>query len=377
MRGANSANVDKQFLNNAMASFLQIGTMLLLLIWCFTIISPFISIIAWGLIIAVALYPVHLKLTGILGGRAKLSSVLLVLTGLAILLIPVWVLTESSVTTLHSVAENVNDGSITITPPDQAVAEWPVVGKPIYEVWSGAASNLEATLNKFQPQLLSFGQWALSFAGAMAMGVLQFVLSILMAGVLLLSADGGYRAALGISSSLMGSSTSGRKFTNLSIQTIRSVTKGVLGVAIIQSILAAIGLVAMGVPAAGIWTGAILMLAIMQMPPLLILMPIAIWVFSVAEPVPATIFAVYSFIVSISDSFLKPMLLGRGVEVPMLVILIGAIGGAISAGIIGLFIGAVILALGYKLLIAWMASDEEFEAAVEEFEAEVDETASS
>ena len=132
-------------------------------------------------------------------------------------------------------------------------------------------------------------------------------------------------------------------------------TKGVLGVAIIQSILAAIGLVAMGVPAAGIWAGAVLMLAIMQLPPILILAPIAIWVFSVAEPVPATIFAVYSFVVSISDSFLKPMFLGRGVDVPMLVILIGAIGGAdLRSGIIGLFIGAVVLALGYQLLIAWM-----------------------
>jgi len=366
MSSADSASVDKKFLGNAMASFLQIGAVLLLLSWCFMIISPFISIIVWGLIIAVALYPVHQKFSGALGGRAKLSSVLLVLTGLAILLIPVWTLTESSVTTLRSVAENVNDGSITVTPPDPSVAEWPVVGKPVYEFWSGAASNLEATLNKFQPQLLSFGQWALGFAGTTAIGILQFVFSIIIAGVFLMTADSGYRATLAIGSSLTGTGASGKKLTDLSIQTIRSVTKGVLGVAIIQSILAAIGLVAIGVPAAGIWTGAVLMLAIMQLPPLLILVPISIWVFSVAEPVPATIFAVYSFIVSISDSFLKPMLLGRGVDVPMLVILIGAIGGAISSGIIGLFIGAVVLALGYQLLIAWMASDEEFEAAVDE-----------
>jgi len=344
MSSADSASVDKKFLGNAMASFLQIGAVLLLLSWCFMIISPFISIIVWGLIIAVALYPVHQKFSGALGGRAKLSSVLLVLTGLAILLIPVWTLTESSVTTLRSVAENVNDGSITVTPPDPSVAEWPVVGKPVYEFWSGAASNLEAT----------------------AIGILQFVFSIIIAGVFLMTADSGYRATLAIGSSLTGTGASGKKLTDLSIQTIRSVTKGVLGVAIIQSILAAIGLVAIGVPAAGIWTGAVLMLAIMQLPPLLILVPISIWVFSVAEPVPATIFAVYSFIVSISDSFLKPMLLGRGVDVPMLVILIGAIGGAISSGIIGLFIGAVVLALGYQLLIAWMASDEEFEAAVDE-----------
>ena len=151
----------------------------------------------------------------------------------------------------------------------------------------------------------------------------------------------------------------GDKMTDMSILTIRSVVKGVLGVAIIQAVLAGVGLIAIGVPAPGLWALAVLILAIIQLPPILILGPIAIWVFSVAEPVPATIFLVYSMIVSLSDAFLKPMLLGRGVETPMLVILIGAIGGAMALGIIGLFLGAVILALGYELLVAWMSPDED------------------
>ena len=157
---------------------------------------------------------------------------------------------------------------------------------------------------------------------------------------------------------------------DLAIETIRSVAKGVLGVAVIQALLSAIGLVAIGVPAPGIWAGIILLLAIMQLPPLLILGPIAVWVFSVADATPATIFAIYAFIVSISDSFLKPMFLGRGMDIPMLVILIGAIGGAFTSGIVGLFIGAVVLAVGYKLLIAWMVNEED-----EEQEAPADTTA--
>jgi len=100
------------------------------------------------------------------------------------------------------------------------------------------------------------------------------------------------------------------------------------------------------------------MLAIMQLPPIIVLGPIAFWVFSVAEPMPATIFAVYAFIVSASDGFLKPMFLGRGMEIPMLVILLGAIGGMIMSGIVGLFIGAIVLALGYEILVAWMDTDE-------------------
>ena len=172
----------------------------------------------------------------------------------------------------------------------------------------------------------------------------------------LVSAEGGYRTALAISSSLIGDR--GKGLVDLAIATIRSVAKGVLGVAIIQALLSAIGLIAAGVPAPGIWAAIVLVLAIIQLPPLLVLAPVAVWVFSVSDPVPATLFAVYAFVVSISDSFLKPMFLGRGMEIPMLVILLGAIGGAMFMGISGLFVGAVVLAVAYKILGAWMRTDE-------------------
>jgi predicted PurR-regulated permease PerM len=190
----------------------------------------------------------------------------------------------------------------------------------------------------------------------MAIGILQFVVSIIIAGVFLVGAERGYRTSLTFSSSLVGDG--GEALTDLAVATIRSVAKGVLGVAIIQSALSAVGLVLIGVPAAGLWAFAILMLAIMQLPPLVILGPIAVWVFSVAEPMPATIFAVYALIVSASDGFLKPLFLGRGMDIPMLVILLGAIGGMIMSGIVGLFIGAIVLALGYQILMAWMVTDE-------------------
>ena len=150
----------------------------------------------------------------------------------------------------------------------------------------------------------------------------------------------------------------GDKLIDLSILTIRSVVKGVLGVAVIQTILAAIGLVAIGMPAAGLFAGAVYGACYCSTAAnSLVLGPIAIWFFSVADTVPATIFLIYAFIVGLSDAFLKPMLLGRGLETPMLVILIGAIGGAITQGIVGLFVGAVVLALGYELFVAWMAPD--------------------
>jgi predicted PurR-regulated permease PerM len=358
MTSANSAQTDDRFLANAVASFLQIGALLLLAMWCYTIVQPFIGIVVWGLVISIALYPAHMQITARLGGREKLSSIILVVIGLAVIIVPTWMLAESSIDGLRNVAAHLENGSVSIPPPNANVAEWPVIGEEIHAIWSDAASNLEDTLNKYSTQLEALGQKALGLAGSTIGTAFQFIFSVIIAGVLLMSATTGYRAARNIAGSLVGD-VSGDKLTDMSILTIRSVVKGVLGVAVIQTILALIGLVVIGVPAPGLWAGAILVLAIIQLPPLIILAPIAVWVFSVAEPVPATIFAIYSFIVSMSDAFLKPMLLGRGVETPMLVILIGAIGGAISGGIIGLFLGAVILALGYELLTTWMAPDEE------------------
>ena len=344
--------------------FLQIGALLLLLIWCFNIVRPFISIVVWALIIAVAVYPVHSSLTAKLGGREKSSVFILVFIGLAIILVPTWILGESSIAGLKALAGDLKAGTLTIPPPSPDVAGWPVIGEKAHEIWAGAAANLEETLSQYEDQLKTLGQTVIGFASGTIVGIFQFVFSTIIGGVLLMQAKGGYEVSRNIMVSLVGSGN-GERFTNMSILTIRSVVKGVLGVAVIQTLLSAIGLVMIGVPAAGIWAGAVLVLAIIQLPPILILGPIAIWVFSVADPIPATIFLVYAIIVSASDAFLKPMLLGRGVETPMLVILIGAIGGAIASGIVGLFIGAVILALGYELLIAWMAPDETESVAAE------------
>ncbi len=352
----NTTAADRSFQKNAMASFVQIGALMILLVMSFRILSPFLNIVMWAVIIAVALYPAHTSLTSKLGGREKTSAMVFVLVGLSILIVPTYLTAESSIESLSNLGHSLKDGSITVSPPDESVADWPLIGERVYAGWSNAAENLEATLNKFQPQLAALGQGVLKFAGSIALGVLQFVLSVIIAGVFLVSAEGGYRTALTLSSSLLGER--GNALVDLAIATIRSVAKGVLGVAIIQALLSGIGLAVMGVPAAGLWAGAVLILAIIQLPPLIVLGPIAVWIFSVADPVPATIFAVYAFIVSISDSFLKPMFLGRGMEIPMLVILIGAIGGAMLSGIIGLFVGAVILALGYEILVAWMKTDE-------------------
>jgi len=356
MNNSDTTAADRNFQKNAMASFVQIAALVILAVWCLRIVAPFISIILWGMIIAVALYPVHVSLAAKMGGQEKLSATLFVLLGLAILLVPTFVLTESSVVTLKNVGGQLNSGAVSISPPNESVAEWPLIGEQVHAIWSDAAENLEDTLNVYEDQLKALGGHVIRFAGSMAIGILQFVASIIIAGVFLVGAEGGRRTSLTFASSLAGDR--GEALTDLAVATIRSVAKGVLGVAIIQALLSAIGLAVMGIPAAGVWTFGVLMLAIMQLPTIILLGPIVIWVFSTAEPVPASLFMVYALIVSLSDNILKPLFLGRGVDVPMLVILLGAIGGMIMSGIVGLFIGAIVLAIGYQILVAWMETDE-------------------
>ena len=167
------------------------------------------------------------------------------------------------------------------------------------------------------------------------------------------NAAGAHGVTVKIFSRLMNNK-SGEAFTNLSRDTIRSVAQGVLGVAMIQAVLSAAGMMVMDVPAWGLWTMIVLVAAIAQLPPIIVLGFVSAYVFSVAETTPAVIFLIYCIIVSSSDAFLKPLFLGRGMEIPMLVILLGAIGGMMMSGIIGLFVGAIILALGYQLFIAWL-----------------------
>lgn len=231
-----------------------------------------------------------------------------------------------------------------------------MIGEKLYKIWGLASSNLEAAIIHLAPQLKAFGKWLLTAVTGTGFGVLQFVFSLIIAGVFLANASAGYKVTRAIFTRLAGDQ--GGDFTDLAGATVRSVAQGVLGIAIIQGILAGIGLIAAGVPAAGLWALLVLVLAIVQLPPLLVLLPIIFYVFSTASAVTAVLFMIWSILVSISDTFLKPLFLGRGVEIPMLIILIGAIGGMMTSGIIGLFVGAVVLALGYKLFMAWLYEDQ-------------------
>ncbi len=353
MNTSNDSTADRSHLDKALDVALRLAFIALIVMWCSKIVAPFFLPVLWGLVIATALYPVFLKLKAAVGGRVKLAGGIFILVSLALVLAPTIWLTDSIIDGASRIGNGLQDGTLKVPPPSESVKEWPAVGENLYASWSQAAADMEAWIGRNSEQLKALGGKMVGGVASLGGAVVQTIFALIIAGVFMINAVGGGRVAYAFADRMGGEK--GRELVDVSIGTVRSVVKGVLLVAVIQSLLAAAGLVFAGVPAAGFWAFLVLVLAIIQLPPILILGPIAAYVFANNDStVVAVIFLIWSLVVSGSDGFLKPIFLGRGVAVPMLIILVGAIGGMMAAGVIGLFLGAVILAIGYKLTEAWL-----------------------
>ncbi len=346
---------DEVFLNRALEATIRIGLVVLMAAWCFQIIQPFITPIVWGMIIATASYPGYRWLLGKFGGRRGLTATLFTLVMLFALITPTLMLAETLADGTQLVKNYLADDNPIIPPPPENVATWPIIGEPLHSFWSLASFNLEAALRQIAPQIKAFGGWLLAAAAAAGLGIIKFVVAILISGVLLANAESAHRTAYAIGKRLAGER--GADFADLAEATVRSVAQGILGIAFIQSLLAGIGFLAVGVPGAGLWALLCLLLAVVQIGIGVVVIPIIIYVFYTADTLPAVLFLMWNIPVTVLDNALKPLLLGRGVNVPMVIIFIGAIGGFLTSGIIGLFVGAVILALGYKLFVAWLTEE--------------------
>lgn len=334
---------------------IRLGVLAALVIWCFQIPQPFLMPIIWGIIIAVAIYPVYHALLHALRGRRVVAATLISSMLLVILMAPTVMLTNALVDNVAALAESVQAEKIVIPPPPDEVKQWPLAGDLIANIWTLASTNLPEALKLVQPQLKAVGSWLVATAASAGIGLLMFVVAFVIAGVLLAHSEGSNKLAHALSRRLVGER--GDTFADLAEATIRSVARGVLGVAFIQALLAGIGLMVAGVPGAGIWALLSLMSAIVQIGVGPIVIPAVIYVFVTSDTVTAVLFLIWNVIIMVLDNVLKPLLLGRGVNVPMVVIFLGAVGGMLLSGIVGLFTGAVILALGYKLLQAWIAAE--------------------
>jgi len=348
---------DRAFFRRVLESSIRIGLVLFLVLWCYQIARPFIPPIVWGIILAVASQPIYGALCRAMGGRRSLAAAALVVGALLVLIVPSVLLTASLVESATELAHKVEEGTLEVPPPPAGVAAWPIVGEGVHAFWAEASRNLDAALDPLHPQLKAVGRWVVESGASAGFGLVVFAISIVLAGVLLASGEPAADAARRVAERLVPEH--GAEIVGLADDTVQSVTRGILGTAFIQAFLAGIGLLAAGVPAAGLWALLVLLFAVVQLPPILVLAPIIVWVFASSSAGVAVMFAIWATAVGLSDNLLKPLLLGRGSEVPMAVIFIGAIGGFMRAGIIGLFVGAVVLAVGHTLYKWWLESPTE------------------
>ena len=355
MNDSNLSASDRIFLHRSLEATIRIGLLLIITVWCFKIVEPFITPIIWGIIIAIAAHPLYSRLRTALGERHKLAATLFTFVFLIILIVPTVLLTETLIDGLKMLADKIKDGSLSIPSPPENLGKLMIIGEPLAKFWLLASENIHDALQQLTPVLKVIGSWLLSAATGTGIAILHFVVAIIIAGILLANSNSGNRTARAITHRL--ANEKGADFADLAEATVRSVANGILGVALIQSLLTGLGFMVVGIPAAGLWALLCLILSIAQIGTAPIVIPIIIYLFYTADTFTAVAFLIWSIPVGLIDNILKPILLGRGVKTPMAVIFIGAIGGLLSSGVIGLFIGAVILSLGYELFFLWLNID--------------------
>lgn len=345
---------------NPVDIYIKIVLLSLLLLWSFYIVRPFVTIIIWSIIVAVSLYPFHQKLLKLFKGKKQgLVTTIFVLILLVLIVVPTINLTSSVIDSGQELYQQFDAGTLKIPPPAETVKEWPLIGENLYTNWSSASQDLEDFITKYKDEIADSLGWLFSsFAGLMG-SVALALFALIFAGVFMMSAESGYRKGVEFANRLVVGK--GEQFMQMCVSTIRSVVKGILLVAIIQAVLAYFGFLVIGLPAASLFALLVLVMAIIQIPVIVAMIPAIAIVFSFADTTPAIIFTIYAVIVALSDNFLKPMLLGKGLDTPMLVILIGALGGMMLQGILGLFIGPVILALVYQLYNTWVSEGQPVE----------------
>ena len=320
-----------------------------------TLLAPFAIMVIWAVILVVALYPAFAGLRDFLGGRGGLAAAIITAVGLIVVVVPLGAVTVNVAETTVNLVSDFENQTVTVPRPPESVREWPVIGEKVHSAWTLASVNLEAAVKRFGPPLLkAAGAIAGKIAGV-GFGMLGFAVSVLIAGFLFVPGPQIREQIKVFARRIAGER--GAHFVDLAGATIRNISRGVIGVALLQALIAGLVLTLLGVPGAGLAAFLVLMFCIVQVGPIPVLLPIIIWAWATRDTGPALLLTVLLIPIPVIDNVLKPILMARGLSTPMLVILLGVIGGTVVYGLIGLFFGPILLGIFYELLMAWMRHD--------------------
>jgi len=335
---------------------IRLAALGLLLYWALVLVQPFISIAIWSVVLTVALYPIYDWMAIALGERRRLAAFIMTVFTLLVIIGPATWLALGLIDSLRVISDQLDFSTLAIPAPSQSIKDWPLVGEPIYQFWELASTNFSAAVLKIIPQLKSLGGNLLRIGADTGIGIVKFLAAIVVAGFLFSPGPALADAVKRFAHRL--NPVQGEEFVNQAGATIRAVSRGVIGISVLQALLAGIGLILGGIPQASLIAFAVLILGIIQIGPSIVLIPIIVWSWTFMETSSALLFTAYMIPVNLIDNFLRPIVMGRGLKTPMLVILVGVIGGTLAYGITGLFLGPIVLAVIWELLLAWVKERE-------------------
>ncbi|ACI57305.1 protein of unknown function UPF0118 [Rhizobium leguminosarum bv. trifolii WSM2304] len=333
------------------SDLVRLGIIGLFAYWTIVLIAPFALIVIWSAILAVALFPIFQALCRLLGNRPVIAASIIVVFCLVLIIAPLALVAVNFADTAQALIGKLRVGEFTLPSAPAAIREWPVVGERLHDAWNQIASDLAATIIKFQAPIREVTAVIVTKLASIGGGVLSFVVSIMLSGIFLTRS-----ARLAAAIQVLANRIAGEKgvgFARLAGATVRNVSRGVIGVAFLQTLLCGLCFAFFGVPARGALTFVIFMFCLMQLGPGLVLLPVIIWSWFSWSPAAAFAFTAITVPIMLIDNILKPVLMARGLSTPMPVILIGVIGGTLSHGLLGLFLGPVVLSVFYELLKAW------------------------
>ena len=319
------------------------------------IMRPFLVPLFWAMTVVIATWPLLLQVQMLLAGRRGFAVLAMTLALLSIFVIPFYF----AVTTVSENIERVADltksiSSLALAGPPHWLRTVPLIGVRAAQRWQELAVAGPAEISNYlAPFARAVALWFLALTGNLGLLFVQFLITTIIAAILYTHGESVARAVLRFAKRLAGAE--GEKIAILAAQSVRSVAMGIVVTALLQTLLAGLGLSIAGVPFAAFFTGAIFILAIAQIGPAVVLIGATIWVYAEKGPVWGTCFLIWSIFCSTFDNLLRPLLIKRGADLPLLLVFAGVIGGLLAFGVIGLFIGPVVLAVAYTLLVDWVA----------------------
>ena len=353
-RGMNDATRATPVTRDLTRSVLAILLMGVLIGTSFWVLSPFLLSLVWAMMIVVATWPLMLKVQAALR-RRSLAVALMTAALLLVFIVPLLLAVQTVAANIDTLTRWMRTlATASIPPPPEWVVKIPLVGAKLADQWEiVAAAGKEDLAARIAPYATGVAHWLAGALGSVGLLTIQFLLTVLIAAIIYSRGEAARDALIRFGRRLAGDR--GERVVLLAGQAIRAVALGVVVTALVQTLLAGIGLAVAGVPFASLLTGVILLLCIAQIGPLVVLVPSVIWLFWNDANAWGTALLVWTILVGALDNILRPLLIRKGADLPLLLIFAGVIGGLLAFGIIGLFVGPVVLAVGYTLLNEWMA----------------------